>query len=94
MSIKSEKFPDEFEKLFKRCDSPDRDKKDVAFLIWCEYLENWEKCCQELKETLIAENEALKLTAEIFNIESELKSDKITEQAIEISALKESRSKN
>jgi len=36
MSIKSEKFPDDFEEIFKRYDSPDRDKKDVAFLIWCE----------------------------------------------------------
>lgn len=35
MSIKSEKYPPEFEKLFDKYNSADRDKKDVAYLIWC-----------------------------------------------------------
>lgn len=49
--------------------------------------EHYGKMINELE----AENKALKETAEIFNIESELRADKITEQAMEISALKESR---
>lgn len=51
MSIKSEKFPDDFEEMFKRLDSTDRYKKDVAFSIWCE-LKKFEAENKALKDIL------------------------------------------
>ena len=39
MSIQSEHFPEEFLKIFRFYDEPDRDKKDVAYRIWCAFKE-------------------------------------------------------
>ncbi len=43
---------------------------------------DWEECCEEIKHALREENKALEM-------ELELKGDRVTEQAMEISALKE-----
>ena len=34
MSIKSEQFPPEFERIFELYDSQDREPKDIAYLVW------------------------------------------------------------
>jgi len=43
MGIQSEHFPKEFNELFKLYDEPDRDKKDVAYRIWCALKEKESK---------------------------------------------------
>ena len=43
MSIQTEHTPEEFNKLFNRFDDPDRDKKDVAYRIWCAMKEKKSK---------------------------------------------------